>query len=509
MNRWAAPAAATVLFIGALFIHIGRPFLRHREGVDTQYAIMARNHVRLGFAKTCLASYEVSAPDLSVYPYWREYCYPNRPFLSVVITSLWFRLFGDGEAVLRLSLLVAALGSLVAFWKLAERVVEPRWLVLATTLFAFNPMFWYFSIVAVHLTYALTFSLAAWACRVRWEDGRRFRVLTVVFLVLACETDWPGYYATLSIALDALFQKRRLQAAGLFAVGLATFGLHVLHLLWIDPDHGPFVRRLLSAGIQRSAQGLPGPVAFIVGEAREVGLYFTVGMAVLALVGCRRLPRRVWLLALLGLDEVLFMRWAHHHDYLTYPLAPFFALAATKGVEALWSTPRFKVLAQGLLALAALQSLWVTGDRLTREGAYEVNYRAALAIREVASPSDRVLLTIADERQFTPYYADRYTGGVEPGEPALMIHPSGGRFPAATVDDLECYFPDFTLVLVGDPDRAASEIAFFKGKRPADDFRFLDASHPLRRKLEATAVSTTTVGAFIFYRLRSAAYSPR
>jgi hypothetical protein len=503
MKRWAAPAAAALVFAGALFLHIGRPFLRHREGVGAQYAIMARNHVRLGPAKTQLASYEVSAPDLSVYPYWREYCYPNRPFLSVLLTSLWFRIFGDGEAVLRLSLLVAALGSIVAFWKLAEQIIEPRWVPLATALFAFNPMFWYFSIVAVHLTYALTFSLAAWACRVRWEDGRRWRVLTVVFLFLACETDWPGYYAALSIALDALLQKRRLEAAGLFSVGLAAFGLHVLHLLWIDPDGGaPLVRRFLSAGAQRSAQSLPGPFAFAFGEAREIALYFTVGLVILALIGFRRLPRRVWLLALLGLDEILFMRWAHVHDYLTYPLAPFIALAALKGVETLWSAPRLRIAAGALLALAAAQSAWISGDRLTREGAYEVNYRAALAIREATKENDRVLLTIADERQFTPYYADRFTAGVEPGEPVLMIHPSGARFPAAGVDDLERYFGDFTVVLVGDPERAASEIAFFKGKRPTEEFRFLDATHPLRRKLESIAVSKEARGAFILYRLR-------
>jgi hypothetical protein len=502
MRRWAAPAAAAVLFAGALFIHIGRPFLRHREGVNTQYAIMARNHVRLGPAKTGLASYEVSAPDLSVYPYWREYCYPNRPFLSVLLTSLWFRIFGDGEAVLRLSLLVAALGSLVAFLKLAERIVEPRWVGLAVALFAFNPMFWYFSMVAVHLTYALAFSLAAWACRVRWEDGRPYRVLTVVFLFLACETDWPGYYAVLSIALDALLEKRRLQAAGLFLVGLAAFGLHVLHLYWIDPDGGPLVNRFLAAGAQRSAGSLPGPFAFVYGEAREIALYFTVGLVLLAVVGVRRLPGRIWLLALLGLDEILFMRWAHVHDYLTYPLAPLIALAALKGVETLWTTPKLKAAALGLLALGAAQSLWITGTRLTREGAYEVNYRAALAIREATRENDRVLITIADERQFTPYYADRFTAGVEPGEPALMIHPSGARFPAASVDDLERYFGDFTVVLVGDPDRAASEIAFFRGKRPTEDFRFLDADHPLRKKLESISIAKEARGAFLLYRLR-------
>jgi hypothetical protein len=494
MKRWAIPAAVALVFAAGALVHVGRPFLRHREGVGAQYAIMARNHVRLGFAQTRLASYEVSAPDLSVYPYWREYCYPNRPFLSVLVTSLWIRVFGDGEAVLRLSLLVAALGALLAFLKLAERILESKWTGVALALFALNPMFWYFSGVAVHLTYALAFSLAAWACRVRWEEGRRYRVLTVVFLVLACESDWPGYYAALSLALDALLQKRRLQAAGLLSVGLAAFGLHLLHLYLIDPDRGPLVRRFLLAGAQRSAQGLPNPFAFGVGELRELGLYFTVGLGILAAIGVRRLPRRAWLLALLGLDEVLFMRWAHVHDYMTYCLVPFAALAAAKGVEALWTSPRLKPAAGALLALAAAQSLWITGDRLTREGAYEVNYRAALAIRQGTLEKDRVLITIADERQFTPYYADRFTAGVEPDESVLMIHPSGARFPAPSVEHLERYFDDFTVVLVGDPGRASSELACFKGKRPPPEFRFLEPTHPLRVRLEQIALSKAVVG---------------
>jgi nucleotide-binding universal stress UspA family protein len=139
---------------------------------------------------------------------------------------------------------------------------------------------------------------------------------------------------------------------------------------------------------------------------------------------------------------------------------------------------------------------------LTREGAYEVTYRAGLAIREGTTERDRVLLTIADERQFTPYYADRYTAGIEPGEPSLMVHPSGPRFPAAAVDDLERYFGDYSVVLVGDPDRAASEIQFFKGKRPPPEFRFLEPAHPLRAKLEAVARSKEVRGAFVLYRLR-------
>lgn len=508
MSRRAALIAVPVLFVAGLLYHVHEPFVRHRDAVPAYFATAARNHVRLGLGQTKLGMVEISSPDPRVYPDWRAYYYPNRPFLAAVATSVWFRLFGDSELVMRLSLIAVSLGSLVAFLKLAERLVSERWVPLAFAAFALHPMFWYFSVVAVHQVYALAFSLAAWACWVRWEESRRARVLTVAFLALACMSDWPGYYAVASIALDALLSRRLRITAGLGALAAGCFGLHLLHLWWIDPEHGPLIRRFLAAGAQRSVEGLPGPVAFLAGEVREIALYFTVGLVALAGIGCRRLPRRAWLLALLGLDELLFMRWAHVHDYLSFGLAPLVAVAAAHGVETLWTTTPRKAVAAVLLALAAAQSAWITGDRLHRRGANEVLYRAGLAIRDATSPRDRVLLTVADERQFTPYYADRYTAGVEPGEPALMVHPAGEHVPAGSLADLEAHFPAFSVVLVGDPDLAAREIRFFKGQRPPEAFRFLDAGHPLRRKLEETAMTKQTRGAFVLYRLREP-YSPR
>jgi len=458
--------------------------------------------VRLGLGQTRLASYEVGAPHLDQYPEWRAYCYPNHPFLSVLVTSMWFRVFGNGEAVLRFSLIVVSLGSLFAFLKLAERRFDARWAAVATALFAFTPMFWYFSITAVHLVYALAFSLAAWACWIRWEESPWCRAFTFIFLFLACQSDWPGYHAALSIAIDAFLRRRRAAAAGALGLGLGCFALHLLHLYGVDPAHGPLVKKLLNVGVARSAQGLPSPAAFASSELRELGVYFTPGLLALALVGFRRMDRSGWLLALFGLDEFLFMRWSHLHDYMTYGFSPFFAMAAAGGAKALWEHPRRRILAGALLGLAAAQSVWIMTNRLGREGAYEVNIEAGRAIREGTDERDRVLITVADQRFHSAYYAQRYTAGVEPNEPSLMIHPSGDRFPAPDVESLEQYFSDYTVVLVGDPDRAASEIRFFKGQRPPPQFRFLDASHPLRRKLEATAIRKTERGPFILYRLR-------
>ncbi len=500
MKAWAAIAA---LFTAGLLVGIDRPFLRHREGVPAYFAGVARNAVREGTVKTRLGFLETSSPDLSVYGEWRDYYYPNRPFLSVWITSLWFRAFGWGEWVIRLSLIAAALGTLAAFLALARRLLGDRWAVVAAAFLAFNPMFWYFSVVAVHLVYSLCFSVAAWACRVRWGEGRRWRVLTFIFLVLACMSDWPGYFAAFALAVDAWLERPRPWSAAFLGTGLACFGLHLLHLLWIDPAHGPLVDRFLSAGTERSAAGLPSLGAFFLSEAREAGLYFTAGGLLLAAAGLRRLPRRAWILVLLGLEELVFMHWAYLHDFLSYPLTPFFALAAAKGAETLWTSKPRRAVVVALAALAAAQSLWITGDRLTRNGATEVQYRAGLAVRETASPSERTLLTIADLRQYTPYYADRYTAGIEGGTPLrLMVHPSAGGIPVTGVGDLERFLPEFTWALVGDPDLAAREIKFFGGKRPPEAFGFLGPDHPLRRAIEARATAKVERGAFILYRLK-------
>jgi len=488
-----------VLFVAVQFVGIHRPFLRHREGIATQYALMAENHVRLGYGRTKFASYETAAVDPALYGDWRKYCYPNRPFLSVVATSIWFQVFGDREWVLRLSLIVVGLGAWIAFVALARKLLDPKGVPWAAALFALNPMFWYFSIVVAHLTYALAFSLAAWACWVRWDESKRYRVLTFVFLALACESDWPGYYATLAIAQDAFFQKRRELAFGLFSIGLACFGLHVAHLSLIDPK---LVSKLLHAGSERSLEVFPSPFAFLFGEAREIGLYFTAGLLVLAVAGLRSLPRRIWLLALMGLDEILFLRWAAEHDFLTYGLTPFMVLAAVHGIEVLSRSPRGALAAKALVALAGLQAVWIMSDRLTRTGAFEVYYRAGRAIEEGTRPDDRILLTLPDVRQFTPYYARRYTAAIEQDGRTLMVHPSGGGVTVEHVEDLEPFFKDYSVVAVGDPSLAASEIGFFKGQRPPEAFRFLGPEHPLRKKLEAIAVSKETRGAFVLYRLR-------
>lgn len=489
-------AAVAFVFAVALLVHLRAPFVRHGESVGAHYAVMARNHVRHGFGVTRGANLEVSSPDLSVYRgEVLRYVYPNRPPVSVLVTAAWFALFGASEAVLRLSLIAASLGALLAFHAAARRLAPPREALLATGVFAFMPLYGYFSVVAVHLVYALAFSLAAWACRLRWADGLRWRMLAGLFLALGCLSDWPAYYAALALAIDAFRSRQRAAAAGFLGVAAGAVALHAAHLAWVGG--GDLVRRFVAAGAERAV--FPNVPAFAVGEARELALYATVGVLVLAAAGARTLPAAAWLLALLGLDELVFARWAFVHDYLTYPLAPVLALAAARGACVLAAAPRGRWAVAACLSLAAAQAAWVTGNRLTRFGAYELEVRGGQAVGSVVAPHERALILFAQQRQALSWYADRWTAGVEPGEDLLRVHPSGGGVP---VGDWAARFGDVDWVVFADPALVAEQVAFFRGAPPPEAFRCHGPDHPLRRAAAARATEVVESGPLVLYRMR-------
>lgn len=266
--------------------------------------------------------------------------------------------------------MVAALGTLWAFFLLARRFLPDSWSLGATALCAFNPMFLCFSVVAIHLVYALCFSVAGWACQ-------RFRILSIVFLALACLSDWPGYFAVLAAAVDTAISGRWKTVVVMIGLALGMMALHLTHLIWID------------------------------------------------------------------------------------------------------------------------------GGRFTRFGAYEVNYRAGVAIHETVSPREKTLITIADLRPYTPFYADRYTAGVEPGIPLRLQVSNAARGEIlGSMEDLVRFLRDFDVVLVGDPEAAAWNLRFFGGRPPPASFGFLGPNHPLRRRIEREAVSKSVHGAFLLYRMR-------
>jgi hypothetical protein len=366
-------------------------------------------------------------------------------------------------------------------------------------------MFLYYSLVAVHYCYALLFSLGAWAAALRGRTALMF-----LFVVLGCFSDWPPYFTAFSLMLYYWKGPKSPLSYGIGATAVACFGVNLLHRWWLDPG-GRFVTKLFSVGSHHVALKGVSAGAYVYGEAREIGLYFTVGLALAALFGTGLLVRRrspILLFALFGLEELLFFRQAYEHDYLTISLAPFFALAGAVGLQELWKTPRLRPVAAALAFAALAQSAAVCGDRLTRTGGNQAAWQVAVAIREHTSPLEKSLVTM--DNSMIEYYSDRYAARIDSIAHELSLSPSG-PVSVATIDDLVRHLEKggsgFDWVVAGAAERVDDFVPFLKkaGVKGAklEEFGFFAAEHPLRQLLRRQAQREESWGAFQAYRLQS------
>lgn len=510
-RRWLLLGILGILFAGTCSIGLTRPFLRHQEAVLGRYGSYARNFARMGVWESRFGMIQVNAPDMSVFGDWRDHYYPQRPALSAVLLSFWTRVFGDGEASLRVSLILVGWASILLFHALVRRLLPEPWDLAATALFALNPMFLYYSLIAVHYAYGLLFSLGAWAAAVRLKEGRKYVVLMFVSLVLGCITDWPPYFTALSLMLYFWRGWRSPMSAAIGTLAVSCFGLNLLHRWSLDPVTHRFVNQLFAVGAHHVTLSGVSPVGYLYSEAREIGLYYTVGLSLASIVGIVGLVRRrEWtplLFGLFGLEEVLFFRQAYEHDYLTFSLAPFMALTAAVGLRDLWERPKVKWVAAALAVLAFLQAAWVNGDRLTRMGGNEPAWQAAVLIREQTAPRERSLLAM--ENPLIEYYGDRYASRIDTLAKGLSLSPVG-PVKIDRIEDLVAHLErgdaGFDVIVVGAAERAAANIAFFRkvglASSEYEKWGFFTADHPLRRLLSRQARREESHGAFQLYRMK-------
>jgi hypothetical protein len=512
VRRAVLIGAACALYACIASIGLDRPFLRRHEGICATHSVHARNHVQFGLGTTRAGLLELGGTDLSVYDDWRDEFYPNRPTLSILGPALFFRMLGVREWVFRLNLILVGCLTILVYSGVARRLLPAPWDLVGVITLALMPIFTYFSHIAAHLDYVLLFSLLAWYANLRLEEGRRFLVLLFVSLFLACQADWPGYFAVLSIAAHRFRGWKSGLSYALLASALGSFSLHLAHLWWLYPD-GRHIKRFLIGGHDRSILVSPSLPSYVVEEGREVLLYFTlavVGLAVTGAVVCIRERRwTVFFLALLGLEEIAFTYLAYYHDFLTMPLAPFLATLAAAGAAAAWSRHGGRVLVLACGALGLAQSLWVNLDLHTRTGYYEIPWRAALAIKEATKPTDRVLLTIGDAKRLNNYYSERHVTSREGEDVKLSVRYAGQSIKIASTADFVSYVNKehgrFDVIVAGDPDEAdRSGLLREAGVRreDAESLGFFGPDHPMRQALERLAESKNIRGPFLFYRMR-------
>jgi hypothetical protein len=522
------------LFIGATLaalaliqsIHLTRPFLRHHESVGTEVGKHARNHLKFGLSKTFGLKLDVSGPSLVPYEDYRRYFYSNHPPLPVLIMAGSFVMFGVSEATYRVTLILFSAVAVLLFRRIAARLVPAPHDRTATVIFAALPMFAYYSIVTCLQVTALVGILAGVLFYLRWrDDGGTGPYLGILISTgLACYCAWPGYYLAPALAAAHLRsgQPRTRAVLALLGWNVVVFGLYLFHL-WIasPPDLDP-IRKLLSAGTDRaSLQGIR-LLPYMLGECRELALMITVpviGLAAVGLIpmfrkGVSRDHRLVASIAILGMDEIVFARLASQHEYYSYFLVVFFALAAGIGLGVLSSWIRARQPAAALpvvsvvLGLALLQSVWILQRRLTHEGGYEFYYRLGLALKEGVRPNQRVLLLTDSTPFYTPYYGDVYQQWYNASDQELRTENSGGRRYGVREQDLEEIMSArpclFDVAVTAEKATVVPYVAFLQRLDDAQLRKFgVETERTSRRAvLERRCGLPVECGGFLFWKLQ-------
>lgn len=510
MKRDAGIVLAVCLLVAGVHFAAGirRPFLRHFESGGTQFGKHARNHVKFGLAKTRGIMLDVSGPDLGAYDRWKDYFYPSHGPVSALAIAAAMAGFGTGEAVIRVVSLGWTMLAVVLFWRVARRRLESPYDLVATGMFALNPMFCYFSVVTVHQANTMSGILAAILFYLRWrENGRRREIAAMcASIVFACLCDWPGYYAAPAICVAHFFgvRERRFRMAPLLGLNVAVFGAYLLYLYALDPERQEAMRMLLQVGPARSNPMVVPATGYLAGEVRKVAIYFTIPLVALAVLGlvARRRDAFLWSMLLLSLDHVVFVKITSQHDYYVYYLGVFFALAGAEGVRFLRG--RLAWISWAAAALFVAQSAWILQNRLTREGAYFYYFLAARAIAEKTEPQDRVFLLTDDMRFYTPYYADRYAVWYDRRTQTLVPENCGGWIqtdPEAVKDLLRRNPHRFRYVVTADPATIGEHVPFLRDASP-DLLRRFRADDDFTPFLQSICPPPERRNGFLFWPMR-------
>jgi hypothetical protein len=525
-----SPQRREALFLGTLLVslalvqgvHLSRPFLRHHESVGAEISKHARNHLKFGLAKTYGLKLDVSGPSLEPYGDYKKYFYSNHPPLPALLMAAAFAVSGVHEASYRIVLILFSLASVALFRRIAARILPSPGDRAATVIFAALPMFAYYSIVTALQVTALTAILAAILFYLRWRDGggKGDYVGLLAAIAVACYCAWCGYYVALVLVAahvrTGLPRTRAVLALGLWNV--AVFCLYLLHL-WVasPPDLDP-IRKLLSAGLDRATPAGLSLFGYLLGEGRELAVMMTVPALLLAVVGLGGLRRAtitpnerlIAALCMLGLDEGLFARLSSQHEYFSYPLVVFIALAAGLGVVRIAARrPAQPVLVPAaLVGLVLLQAGVMLQRRLTTEGGYEFYYRLGLSLRDRVPPRGRVLLLTDNIPFYTPYYGDVYTRWYDAANRQLLSDDSGPHQKNFGEPELEALLQSrpaaFDVIVTADKESAVPKIGFLQRLNDAQlkSFGVETERSPRRAVLERLCGAPVEHGGFLFWTLK-------
>ena len=222
--------------LAILCIRLDKPFHGAYERVSYAHVLMARNHLRYGLDVTrgmgSLAAGGLQLQDLG--GHW----WIHHPPLMPLYVAGWFRVFGESFAVARLSAIALTVLALPLVGFIARKLGGPAAGLWACLLYAASGTAVWDGRRPEYFQLALLLMLLALAFYVSWREkptsGKWGGFL--VSMSLACLVDWPPFLFAGGLAahLCATDGRRGLwRAVGLLGIGAASFGVFLIHVIWI------------------------------------------------------------------------------------------------------------------------------------------------------------------------------------------------------------------------------------------------------------------------------------
>jgi hypothetical protein len=205
-KRWTRPLLAAALLLvlcgftaGALH-RVANVWQRGHGGHNgAGFSQAARNSLRFGVVAQAKYHTDLTPPPDDAF-------YVNRPLMLHLHLVMNYALFGFKEWAGRLVPVAYAVGSLLLLTLLVWRFGGAGWALVAAAIYALTPLNLIFADMIDHEQGCIFWCLALFYAFQRWRQTHAWRHLglSLFFVTLAAQFDWPGYYIAFFVAVQAL-----------------------------------------------------------------------------------------------------------------------------------------------------------------------------------------------------------------------------------------------------------------------------------------------------------------
>lgn len=439
---------AIFLFVLSLVLigqNLDKPFWGEHDWNGVRYGNIARNYLRYGLLETKFGQVENSGTiRKEEFEYFTHY-----PPLLPLFISFSYKLFGMSEWSTRIVPLLFTSGSIALIFLIVTHLWDIKTGILSSLLIIFTPLILYFGKNPVHEPQVIFFVILAYFAYLK-----NLKLLFLVSLIMAHFSTWAGFFLVPAITLVEILKKSYAKAKSIlpfWILSILIFLIHIVHTKILTGNYlGGDLLSIFGERIGFSEIGkIPelNPLSYV-GKIRIwISTLYTNTLVILTIIWLiskrfSKMTTQDWAIVTLGIFGIayfiFFYNAAFIHNYLTFYLLPFFALAGALGLRQLINFKFFKKISYVLIiiiimfiALERRSFLKALNESSVDRFAVEVGK----AINKNSKPNDLILVSplkfsySADK--FLRFYSDRkiiYSDEEEDYDFKVKVDQDNGKF---------------------------------------------------------------------------------